>query len=1276
MNRFKMVTKRALSIFLCMVMLLTVMFSVPLSVNAETAEIQAEPKVEVVENNDENISCDTTVENKEQTINIVKEEKADISDIGTDTVNEFEVDGIKYADIDDVSVKVIGYNKELLPEDLVIPETVEGKTVTEIGERAFFKTNIKSVIVPQTVTTIGQSAFSTILSLTSATILGNITEISNGVFYYCPHLSEVSLPDSIKHIGDEAFGTCRLENFQLPKNLETIGSYAFRGCGMTQLTIPASLHTIGNHGFDGLYNLTKVIFEERTTLLSLGEYAFSSCKKITSFDLTNCSKLGAYAFQGCIGFTSMTLPENVDISTGYGAFYGCTNLKTVTLSENMTAIPSAFFYGCTKLQSIQGSDITSIGGKAFFACKSITEYNFPYCTSIGSEAFFSCHGLTNVVFPDNIDISLGNGVFSECSYLKSITLPRNMTEIPDEFFYNCHSLESIQGNKMTSVGKEAFTNCRKLTSFDFSYCTNIGSSAFSNCKGLTDVAFPENIDVTIGSSAFSGCTNLKTVKLPDSTDAIVSSCFSDCSSLETVQGGKITRVGNSAFINCSSLLNFDFANCTAVNSSAFSGCTSLQGVQANKIEKIWDKAFENCSSIESFDFSFCTSIGDSAFKGCAGLAAVTLPENIIIGDSVFSGCTGMKTAKLPDSMDTIPDSCFRDCTSLESIETGEIKVVKNAAFYNCNNLANASFAKDNSITTVDEKAFENCYMLTEFALHKVKYIYASAFENCTSLINVDLEKNTTLVSIKSEAFYNCFSLEEINIPSSCERINDNAFQNCYNLKSVDIQDGLLSVGEFAFYNCLSLPEIYIPESVKEIGGCAFGCFDYNDEIYSFSDFVVVGSPDSLAQEYAEAYGVTYEYGLPAPTLSSITNTTDGIKISFEKLSGVSGKYRVYRKTDGTSWTKLADITSDTYTDKTAESGVYYTYTVKFIGNDGINSRYDKQGITIMRIANPAVTSIKNTEEGAKITWDKVDGATVYRVYYKTSSDWVSLGDTRETSFTHTGIDSNSTYTYTLRAYYPEGYSSFNSKGWTNTFIATPYITKAEVTNNGIKLNWDKVDGASSYRVFINNGTSWKGLATVSGNSYVDKTATAGESYTYTIRALDSNGNFVSDYDKEGFVVRYFETPQITGFENIDDGTVITWNGVEGAEKYRLYVKKDGSWKMLADVEGTSYTHLDLVEGTEYTYTIRCVSEDSKIFESGFDSAGFSNIYEKPEITVLIGDADLDGELSVLDASLIQMYLVGKKTLEGDALIAADADEDGEISVMDASLIQMILVGKK
>ena len=798
----------------------------------------------------------------------------------------------------------------------------------------------------------------------------------------------------------------------------------------------------------------------------------------------------------------------------------------------------------------------------------------------------------------------------------------------------------------------------------------LGMMTFMNCKKLESVTLPESLK-EIAREAFYGCESLKTINLPDNLTKIGEYAFSDCSSLTGIDlPQNITSLGSSCFMNCSSIESVAIPkSCSYLGDRSFYGCTNLKTVDVDEdaqFSTYMYATFENCTSLQTISVpAKLSSIGYKAFKNCSSLHTVNFAPN--------------------EKLRTIEIEAFKDCENLESINIENAKnleTIDTEAFMNCKSLKAINFEKATKLKRIGSGAFYGCESLERVYIpDNIGGISDQTFYNCYSLKEVVLSKNNALSTVGEEAFKNCVSLTSFIFPKSIYRIGDRAFENCYYLSYVKLGRELNYLGEFAFVNC-AMTEIVLPQYINAMGYYSVGFLADEEYVYWIPDFTIYGEYGTVAHIYADTFDINFK--LKQPDLHSVTNKANGIEIIFWTLPRTQGKYRVYRKTAGTSWTALGDATVGSFMDTTAVAGTKYTYTVKFIGNDGTTSLYDKDGLSITRLKTPSVSKIEDTIDGAKITWGAVAGATKYRAYVKTPNGWKGLGDTSSTSIVHTDAVSGTTYTYTVKAFDSDGSeSTHNSTGWSHKFIAvpkldTPIIKNAEVTNSGIKLTWDKVAGAENYRVFIKNGSSWKGLSTVSGatTSYIDKTATAGNTYTYTIRCMDSNGNPVSDYDKEGFTVRCLETPQITGFENIDGGTVITWNEVEGAEKYRLYVKKDGSWKMLSDVEGTSYTHLDLVEGTEYTYTIRCITEDSKTLESGFDSTGFSNIYEKPEITVLIGDADLDGELSVMDASLIQMYLVGKKTIEGDALIAADADEDGEISVMDASLIQMILVGKK
>ncbi len=164
--------------------------------------------------------------------------------------------------------------------------------------------------------------------------------------------------------------------------------------------------------------------------------------------------------------------------------------------------------------------------------------------------------------------------------------------------------------------------------------------------------------------------------------------------------------------------------------------------------------------------------------------------------------------------------------------------------------------------------------------------------------------------------------------------------------------------------------------------------------------------------------------------------------------------------------------------------------------------------------------------------------------------------------------------------------------------AVAKINSASVTNSGVSLSWTGVSDASAYKIYIKkSGSSWTGLAVVSGTSFIDHQTTAGASLTYTVRSVDAGGCLFDDYDRLGYTLKYLQTPKITGFENKGGGTVIKWGAVTGASKYALFVKSGSSWKTLATVPGASYTHKISSSGTTNTYTVRCVSSDAATMRS-------------------------------------------------------------------------------
>ena len=352
--------------------------------------------------------------------------------------------------------------------------------------------------------------------------------------------------------------------------------------------------------------------------------------------------------------------------------------------------------------------------------------------------------------------------------------------------------------------------------------------------------------------------------------------------------------------------------------------------------------------------------------------------------------------------------------------------------------------------------------------------------------------------------------------------------------------------------------------------------------------------------------------LTAPDISSVKNTVGGVQIQWGKLKGAES-YRLFKKTDGSSWSTVTDTAAGSYIDKNVSSGKSYSYKLRCVSSDGkknMSVNGSAQSITYVEI--PVVKSISNTASGIKITWSKVAGATKYMVYVKDGTSWKKLGDTASTSYTHKSLKSGVTYTYTVRCMDASGklVSANDKNGWSKTFIAPPKITSASNVLGGIQLKWNKSSGAKKYRVFRKTDNSeYIKLSDLTDVKYIDKNVISGKSYTYTVRCITEDGTKYTSAADESKTQKYVKAPTITKFENKADGIKLTWEKSTGASKYRVYVYTSDGWKWLADTASLSYTHSKLKNGVSYQYTVRCLNNSGKLISSG--EKGKSNLFLAP-----------------------------------------------------------------
>ena len=541
--------------------------------------------------------------------------------------------------------------------------------VTEIGDYAFSElAGLQTVEIPDSVKRIGIGAFYLCSALENVTLGSGITVIDDSAFrdtklwndqpasggiyvgkwlVGCKDssLSALTVKDDTVGIASFAFfGNTGLQRLELPDSVKIIGEGAFGQTNIMSVILGAGVCEIGEQAFVGCKELTDVVLGKMNTNIGndssilgassleiIGDSAFRECAKLEKIEMpATLKKVGSYAFRetdlyksanGVVYAGNWVVDYNekigADVAFAEGtvgianyAFYNCSTLSNVTMPDSVKTVGRAAFYDCSALISVElPATLTVIEDYTFYRCKSLNPISLPpMLTYIGRSAFYKCGSAASMTLTDTdadelrlpADLTyIGDYAFYCCGYSERAS-------IEEEQYFNTFGIDSIVfGPSVEYIGANAFYGFVSLKHVDLGGTKHIGEKAFYKCEALTDVSFG-NALLTVGEKAFYKCTALETIELPETVTEIGNYAFYRCEALKSVALGKVEHIGNFAFYGDTAITALTLPeSLKTIGKQAFRNCKGLTAVVlSSSIETIDQHAFYGCSALTLYvDFT-------------------------------------------------------------------------------------------------------------------------------------------------------------------------------------------------------------------------------------------------------------------------------------------------------------------------------------------------------------------------------------------------------------------------------------------------------------------------------------------------------------------------------------------------------------------------------------------------------------------------------------------------------------------------------------------------
>lgn len=772
-------------------------------------------------------------------------------------------------------------------KDLVIPSkvTYDGQeyVVTEIADYTFYYSNLWTVSFPETLTTIGNNAFTWSQNLESVKLPEAVTTIGKGAFASCGRLTSVTLPTTLTEIGDYAFSYCtRLPSISLPEKITALGKYAFEGCNkLTEVDFPTNLATIGNGAFSKCTGLTSVSLPE--TVVEVCDSTFTGCTALASITLSdNLTAIGECAFAGCKKLTEVKLPENVN-TIGAKAFIDCTAITTVELGSKITKIGEQAFRNCDKVVSITLAALTppEIGNPSYRDTSSMPWYTQNYSIYVPADAYdaYKAHeywyslpvtvliikhydnGIAYILDDKNHKATVTSNYdanYWESNYKGHIVIP--------EYIYP----DGETAYAVTAIGEMAFAYA-DVTGVTFEgHLESVGQQAFQYSH-ITEIDF-SNVDPDgLGSDMCGNCPYLQSVILPQGLTCVPSFMFLQCPNLRHITlPESVTAVGDGAFMESGLGSVVIPPRCRILEDDCFSGCLELAAVHLpTGLRSIGYSAFSanyELKTIEWYDSEEYEDTTESQPAGAPRHAAASDPGSLTyhltyIGGQAFAN-TGLTYFYVPRTVEEIGFYSFNN-SPIARLDVGAttIPTLDTQAFAEEQYNTTLIFVPDGMVA--DYKAHEAWGQFKCYPSANDTQMYAFADEEETQVyyageISGSAEGNYTVPDVVTdgENYYDVVAISasalkgtavtSVELPASVVCYGNSAFEGCESLESVSYREPEstpvivkvaksqirkapkaatasidASLGKNAFYGCTSLTSVELPENITSIPDGAF-----------------------------------------------------------------------------------------------------------------------------------------------------------------------------------------------------------------------------------------------------------------------------------------------------------------------------------------------------------------------------------------------------------------------------------------------------------------------